>query len=50
MYQSQRLAAASHSRQTAACDAISSKYGAAGSGASTGRVPTRRNSSGRKLE
>jgi hypothetical protein len=46
MNQFQRRSLASHSRNTAACEAISSKNGAAGSGASTGCVPTRRMAAG----
>ena len=41
MYQSHRFALSFHSRITAACDAISSLYGAADSGASTGASPKR---------
>ena len=41
MNQSHRFSFASHSRNTAACEAICSKYGAAGSGERTGCAPTR---------
>ncbi len=46
MNQSHRCSFASHSRNTAACEAICSKYGAAGSGESTGCAPTRRIAAG----
>ncbi len=50
MYQSQPPSAGLRSRHTAACEAISSWNGAAGSGASTGRSPTRRIASGVRPE